>query len=55
MNIMDISTAAFSFRFSDTYMNFMFENMEFTKREWKNPEMSVFDHVNSTIYASFEF
>ena len=55
MNMMDISTAAFSFRFSDTYMNFMFENMEFTKREWKNPEMSVFDHVNSTIYASFEF
>ena len=55
MNMMDISTAAFSFRFFDTYMNFMFENMELAKKEWKKGEMSVFDHVNSTVYASFEF
>ena len=55
MNMMDISTAAFSFRFCDTYMNFMFENVELAKKEWEKAEMSVFDHINSTVYASFEF
>ena len=55
MNFMDLSTAALSFRFCDTYMNFMFENIELSKKEWKKSEMAVFDNVNSTVYASFEF
>ena len=55
MNMMDISTAAFAFRYCDTYMNFMFEKMGLTKKEWKKKDLSVFDHVNSTVYASFEF
>ena len=35
MNIMDVSTAVFSFRFYDTYMNFMFENTHIAKKNWE--------------------
>ena len=55
MNFMDLSTAALSFRFCDTYMNFMFENTKLSRKEWKKSEMEVFVKVNSTVYASFEF
>ena len=55
MNIMDVSDAAFSFRFCDTYMNFLFENLQVTSKKWQNAEMSVFDTVNSTVYVSFQF
>ena len=55
MNIMNLSSAAFSFRFYDTYMNFMFENIQLSKKEWKKSEFSVFAQVNSTVFASFEF
>ena len=55
MNIMDVSDAAFSFRFCDTYTNFLFEKMEVTSKQWKKADMSVFDTVNSTVYVSFQF
>ena len=57
MNIMNLSSAAFSFRFYDTYMNFMFENIQLSKKEWKKSEFSVFAQaqLNSTVFASFEF
>ena len=55
MNIMDISKVAFGFRYCDTYMKFMFESREFTKKEWKKAEMTVFGFSNNTVYASFEF
>ena len=55
MNIMELSWVAFSFRFYDTYMNFMFENIQLSKKEWKKSEFSVFAQPNSTVFASFEF
>ena len=55
MNHMNISMMAFSFRYCDTFMNFMFESVEFTKREWEKAEMSVFGFSSCTVYASFEF
>ena len=55
MNPLDLSSAALSFRFYDTYMNFMFENIQPTKKEWKRSELAIFDHLYSTVYASFEF
>ena len=55
MNIMDISAVAFGFRYCDTYMKFMFESREVTKKEWKKAEMSVLGFSNNTVYASFEF
>ena len=54
-NDIDVSVAAFSFRFCDTYMNFMFENIQLSRKEWKKAEVSVFDKQNSLVYASFEF
>ena len=55
MNIMDVSVAAFSFRFCDNYMSFMFENMQLTKKEWQKADISIFDPINSRVCASFEF
>ena len=37
------------------YMNFMFKNIQLSKKGWKKSEMASFDHTNSTVYASFEF
>ena len=53
-NDIDVSVTAFSFRFCDTYMNFMFENMEVTSKEWKKAEMSVFTQF-PLLYGSFQF
>ena len=54
-NIMDLSTAVFSFRFYDTYMNFMFENTKIAKKEWKKADLALFDNANTRIEVSFEF
>ena len=36
-------------------INFMFKNIQLSKKGWKKSEMASFDHTNSTVYASFEF
>ena len=43
MSIMDLSTAALSFRLCDTFMNFMFEKEQVKRKSWKKAEMAVFD------------
>lgn len=54
MNDIDVSVAAFSFRFCDTYMDFMFENMQATSKEWKKGELSVLTPY-PLLYVAFEF
>ena len=54
-NIMDLSTAVFSFRFYDTYMNFMFENTQIAQKKWKKADLALFDNANTRIEVSFEF
>ena len=55
MNIMNLSMMALGFRYYDTYMKFMFEGMELTRKEWRKGELSVFGFSSCTVYASFEF
>ena len=55
MNIMNLSMMALGFRYYDTYMKFMFEGKELTRKEWKRGELSVFGFSSCTVYASFQF
>ena len=54
MNDFNVSDEALSFRFCDTYMNFMFENTQIAKKTWKKADLALFDNANTRIEVSFE-